>query len=467
MGNGFASLSKRWIAVWAALAIAVNGVANPALIASAWAQDQGARGGGLSVVRDSEIEGMIRILATPLWRAAGLDPAAISVTLINDRALNAFVAGGQNLFLHTGLLLRTAHPGQVLGVIAHETGHIAGGHLARLPDAYRNAFITSLIAMAIGMGAAVAGGGAGAGAAVLGGTSMGQRSLTAFTRGQESAADQAGVTLLESTQQSTRGLLEFMEILSNQEFLAVGRQDPYLRTHPLSQERVEFLRNQVALSRFSDIPSPPDQVQAHRRMKAKLYAFLEPPGNALARYPESDKSLEARYARAIAYYRVPNLAAALPLIDGLIKEYPSDPFFHELRGQMLFENQRAREAMPSYQRAVALSPGSGLLRIDLAQVMIELNDPSILKEARLHLAEAERLEPNVPRVWRLKGIVLGREDKLGEAAAALAEEALMERRLRDARDQARRALRLLPEGSIAATRAQDIEGEAMREIAKR
>lgn len=464
MGNVFASLSKRWIAVWAALAIAVNGVANPALISSAWAQGSG----GLSVVRDTEIEGMIRTLGTPLWRAAGLDPGSITVTLINDRNLNAFVAGGQNLFLHTGLLLRTAHPGQILGVIAHETGHISGGHLARLPEAYRNAFITSLIAMALGVGAAVAGGGGGAaGAAILGGGELGARNLFAFTRAQESAADQAGVTLLESTQQSSRGFLEFMEILANQEFLAVGRQDPYLRTHPMSQERVEFLRNQVSLSRFSNNPVPPELILAHRRMKAKLYGFLEPPGNTLQRYSAADQSIEARYARAIAYYRTPNLTMALPLIDGLIQEHPQDPYFHELRGQMLFENQRAREALPAYQRAVELAPNAGLLRMDLSQVMIELNDPSLLKAARLHLAEAERLEPGVPRVWRLKAIVLGREDKLGEAAAALAEEALMQRRLLDARDQARRAVRLLPAGSIAAIRAQDIEAEALREIAKR
>jgi predicted Zn-dependent protease len=464
MGKGFASLGKRWIAVWAALVIAVNGVLNPALMTSAWAQGQGR---SLAFVRDAEIEGMIRTLATPLWQAAGLDPGSVTITLVNDPRLNAFVSGGQKLFINTGLLLRTAHPGQVLGVLAHETGHISGGHLARLPEAYRNAMITSLIAMALGVGAAIAGGGGAAGAAILGGSAMGQSSFFAFTRSQESAADQAGISLLEATRQSPRGFLEFMEILANQEFLAVGRQDPYLRTHPLSQERVEFLRNQVALSRFADAPLPPDQVAAHRIMKAKLYGFLEPPGNTLARYSESDGSVEARYARAIANYRIPNLKVALPLIDGLIEEAPNNPFFHELRGQMLYENQRAAEALPSYQRAVELLPGSGLLRIDLSQVMIELNDPKNFHAARLHLAEAERLEPNVPRVWRLKGIILGRENKLGEAAAALAEEALMEGRLRDARDQARRAIRLLPADSIIATRAQDIEAEALREIAKK
>lgn len=468
MGKGFASLSKRWIAVWAALAIAVNGLATPGLAPKAWAQDQSSRGPGLSVVRDSEIETLIRSLGAPLWHAAGLDPNGVTITLVNDRNLNAFVAGGQNLFIHTGLLLRTAHPGQIIGVIAHETGHISGGHLARLPEAYRNAFITTLIAMALGAGAAVAGGGGGGiGAAILGGSAMGQRNLFAFSRAQESAADQAGITLLEQTQQSPRGFLEFMEILANQEFLAVGRQDPYLRTHPMSQERVEFLRNQVALSRFADIPPPPDMILAHRRMKAKLYGFLEPPGNTLTRYPDSDKSMEARYARAIAHYRTPNLPVALPLIDGLLKEYPQDPYFHELRGQMLFENQRALEALPSYQKAVELAPAAGLLRMDLARVMIELNDPKLLKSARLHLAEAERLEPRVPSVWRLKATVLGREDKLGEAAAALAEEALMERRLYDARDQARRAIRLLPAGSISAVRAEDIEAEAIRELAKK
>ena len=196
MGKGFASLGKRWIAVWAALVIAVTGVLNPALMASAWAQGQGR---SLAFVRDAEIEGMIRTLATPLWQAAGLDPGSVTITLVNDPRLNAFVSGGQKLFINTGLLLRTAHPGQVLGVLAHETGHISGGHLARLPEAYRNAMITSLIAMALGVGAAIAGGGGAAGAAILGGSAMGQSSFFAFTRSQDSAADQAGINLLEAT----------------------------------------------------------------------------------------------------------------------------------------------------------------------------------------------------------------------------------------------------------------------------
>jgi predicted Zn-dependent protease len=440
-----------------------------AILVTGWPQVVFAQGQPLALIRDAETEAAIRELGTPLWQAAGLDPAAIRILLVNDRGLNAFVAGGQRLFLNTGLIQRTVHPGQLQGVIAHETGHIAGGHLARIPEAMRNALITSLIAIVLTAAAGAAGGGVGGGVAAgaIGGQSMGQRSFFAFTRSQETAADQAGVTLLDQTRQSARGFMEFMEILQQQEFVAVGRQDPYMRTHPLSVERVDFLRNHVSRSPFSDVAPAPALVATHARIKAKLQGFLDHPLTTLGKYPEADQSVPARYARAIAQYKVPDLKRALPMIEALIAEFPRDPYFHELRGQMLFENQRVAEALPSYRRAVELLPTVGLLRVDLAQVLIELNDPQLLREALLHLSEAERMEPELPRVHRMRAIVLGRENRVGEAAAALAEQALLEGRLPDARDQARRAIRLLPVGSPPALRAETIEAEAVRELNRR
>jgi len=435
------------------LALLVSG--NPVPV---WAQSR-----GLALVRDAETENTIRMMAAPLFATAGLDPDAVRIVLVNDRSLNAFVAGGMNLFLHTGLLIRAEHAGQVMGVVAHETGHIAGGHLARLPEAYRNALITSLLAMVLGGAAAAA---SGQGQAVMGGmvagTAMAQREFFAFTRSQENAADQAGISYMDAIGQSSRGLLEFMEILANQEFLSAARQDPYMRTHPLTQERVMFLRNHVAQSRFSTVPVPPDYNQAFRRVRAKLMAFLDPPAQAMRRYPDSDTSIEARYARAVAAYRVPDLPRALMEIDSLIKELPKDPYFHELRGQMLFENGRSADALVSYQRAVELLPSSALLRMDLAQVQLDRDDPKLLRPALAHLNEAARIEQGVPKLWRLMAIAYGRDGQIGMAAMALAEQAALEGRRRDARDQAKRALRLLPEGSPGWMRAQDIETQIMR-----
>jgi predicted Zn-dependent protease len=422
-----------------------------------------AQGERISLIRDTEVEAIIRAYGTPLWKAAGLQPTAVRVILVRDERLNAFVAGGQNLFLNTGLLTRADSAGQVIGVIAHETGHMAGGHLARLPEAIRNAMITSLIAMALGAAAGVAsnaGGNVGLGTVGIG-ASVGQRTLFAFTRSQEQAADQAAVGYLEQLGMSARGLQSFMEVLQHKEVLSAVQQDPYLRTHPVTTERIDFLRNQVARSRYSDAPVAPELEALHRRMRAKLTAFIDPPGKTLEVYGKGD-TIEARYARAIAYYRIPDLKKALPEIDALIRDYPKDPYFHELRGQMLFENGRMTEALPSYKQAVALAPDAALIRIDLAHVQLELNDPALVSEAEHNLNTAVRTEPELPELWRRLAIAYGRGGQIGMAAMALAEQALLEGRRFDARDQARRAMRLLPTGSPGWIKAQDVETQAMR-----
>jgi predicted Zn-dependent protease len=244
----------------------------------------------ISFVRDAEVEATIREYATPLFAAAGLDPAAIRVHLVNDPSLNAFVANGLNMFINTGLLVRSDHAGQVVGVIAHETGHISGGHLARLRDGLAGATTESILAMVLGAAAAVATGRPDAGAAIImGGTHVAERGLLRYSREMERSADQAGANLLERTQQSSRGLMEFLDILADQELIAVGRQDPYVRTHPISRERVEFIRNFLTTSRYTETPIPADFAEKHRRMKAKLLGFIDP-GRALQVYKENDAS---------------------------------------------------------------------------------------------------------------------------------------------------------------------------------
>jgi len=414
-----------------------------------------------------------------------LRPQAVRIILVNDRRLNAFVAGGQNLFLNTGLIVRAENVGQLLGVVAHETGHIEGGHLAKLPGAMREAMIGSIFETVLAMGALIAAGSqrsrdsnvpnSNTGTPTTrggGGQSVAMRNLFSFTRTQETSADAAGVALLEQTRQSSRGFLEFMEILANQEYLSQERQDPYARTHPLSRERVEFLRNRVATSSFSDVPVAPEFVAAHKRMKAKLIGFLEPQATVFQRYPTTDTSLEARYARAIAYYRVPDIKQALRTIDSLLAENPKDPFFWELKGQMLFENARPLEAREPYEKAVELSRGIPILKIDLAQVLLAVADApgagaaatDAVKRAQALLMDAQRLEPESPKLWRMLAVIYGRENNLGLAALATAELALLEGRPRDARDQARRALRLIPAGAPGQLRAQDLENQALQEL---
>ncbi|TAN70518.1 MAG: M48 family peptidase [Magnetospirillum sp.] len=412
-------------------------------------------------IRDAEVENTIRTFGAPIFQAAGLDPAAIRIVLINDPTLNAFVAGGQNIFFHTGLIVRSENPGQLIGVMAHETGHIAGGHLIRNADAMSNASTEAILAMLLGAAAgAVSGRGEAAGAIMMGGQDMAMRSLLAFSRSQEQQADQMAMRFLDDTQESAKGLLEFFEILGDQEILVSARQDPYVRTHPLTRDRVAFVREHVERSRFSKQPWPPEWVEMHRRIKAKLFAFIEPPIKTMQRYKEADTSIEARYARAVALYRKPDVDGALALINGLIKDRPNDPYFWELKGQMLFENARGAEAIAPYKKAVALLPDSALLRLGLGQAEIETEDPALLSDAANNLSIAVRLEPEDRFAWQQLAIAFGRNGDEGMASYALAEHFLLAGKLSEANFHANKAEQLLGKQGAIWLRIQDIKERA-------
>ncbi|MEE8334681.1 MAG: M48 family metalloprotease [Alphaproteobacteria bacterium] len=408
-------------------------------------------------IRDAEIENIIRAYAAPLLNAANLDPDAFNTHLINSDDLNAFVARGQRLFITTGLLRRSANANQVLGVMAHEMGHIAGGHLARLHDAMSTAGKTALITQLLGVAVGALSGQPGAGVMIGGGGgAVARRSLLNFSRSQEQAADQAAVTYLDSARLSTKGILEFLTILEQQEFLQSERQDAYLRTHPLTRSRIAFVRGHVERSPYSNNRAPEKFEQLHRRMVAKLDGFLAPPGNTLAKYKADDGSVPARYARAIAYYRQAELNEALPLIASLIADEPANPYFRELRGQVLFENGRLAEAMPSYEEAIRLLPETPLLLTSLAHLQIELNRPELLPRAIDNVKRALQVDPFYPLAWRLAATAYGRRGEMGLSAWSLAEYNLLVGRERDARALAEKAARLLKRGSPSWLRAQDI-----------
>lgn len=431
----------------AVILAAVIALAAPSLAAAASA---------VSFIRDTEVESTIRGYAAPIFQAAGLDASAVRIYLVNDKQINAFVAGGQNLFLNTGFLMLSEDAGQVIGVIAHEAGHIAGGHLVRVHDALARGTAESIIAMVLGTAAMVAGAPEVGAAVMSGGQNVALRNFLQYTRTQEGAADAAAMRYLDATSQSARGLLSFFKLLSGQELLITARQDPYLRTHPLTQDRIEALSAFVARSPNSDRPVDPQLQAEHRRMLAKLHAFLDDPAAARRRYPDEDGSLEARYARAILLHREAKLNEALTEIDSLIAEYPDDPFFHELKGQILFESGRPHEALLPYQKAVDLLSDAPLLRVDLARVQIATDRRDLLDPAIGNLRAALRVEPNRPFVWRQLAIAQGRAGQEGESALALAEEAMLLDKTAEARFHAGKAVRELPAGSPGWLQAQDI-----------
>jgi len=447
---------RRSLSITLAALLVVSGLAS-----STSSQDR--RRQTLRLIRDAEIENTIRAYTAPIFTAAGLSTDAVKVYLINDNRLNAFVAGGQNVFLNTGLLIRAQHAGQVIGVVAHETGHIAGGHLVRLKQAIKEAQIKQIISFILGAGAAIASGDPRAGAATVSlGSKIAEGTFLKYTRIHERAADQFAVTAMDRAGISSRGLEEFMHVIENQELLISARQDPYVRTHPITRERIEFLRAHIARSPVSNRPLPARFTEMHQRMRAKLIGFLSPVDVVHRLYPKSNRSLEARYARVFAYHRSAETDKATALIDGLIRERPRDVYFYDAKGQIMFESGRVPEAVVAYRKAVRLGPEEPLIRVTLGQALIAVGSRRALSEALGHLRFAVRRDGNHPLAWRLLGITYGKLGRIGEASWALAEYGYLIGDRRQVWGNIGRAEKLLKRGSPAWNRVQDIKQQMAR-----
>lgn len=424
------------------------------------------------LIRDAEIEGLIREYAGPILRAAGLGSQNVKIHLVNDKSFNAFVVDGQNMFMHAGTLMISETPNQVIGVIAHETGHITGGHLARLRSQVAQMKSTALALQILGLAAMVGGGLAGvpnAGqigmGAMAGGQDAAMRSFMAYRQTEESAADQAGVQFLEATRQSGRGMLDTFDELANK-LRGIQGINPYLMSHPLPQTRIAQLRALVESSPYYDVKDPPELQYRHDLMRAKLSGFLEKPEASLNRYREED-SLAATYARAIATYRKSGVDAAMPYLNELIETQPRWPYFYELKGQFLFESGRGREAIGPLRKAVELAPHEALIQIMLSQAMLSTEDNRYLDEVIRNLRKALVQEPQSAMGYRQLAMAYGRKGELAKASGARrnflaraslasAESYFYEGRLREAKMLAKRAQDGLPGGTPQWLRAQDI-----------
>lgn len=427
------------------------------LVLSLLAAASQARAQQLNLIRDAEIETDLREYVGPILIAAGLQPDDVHLYIVNDPALNAFVAGGQNIFVTTGLLMKAADANQVIGVLAHETGHIAGGHLARSYEAMANASTASLLALVLGAAAMVMGRGSAGnlGAAVMtGGMTVSQAAYLTHSREQEASADQAALKFLDRAHISARGMYEFMNVLNMEELRLSDRQDAYARTHPLTAERVDVVREHVEHSPYSNVPIPTKFSAAQERIRAKLHGFIDPPELTLNINPADDKSLAVRYARAVAFYRQGKVDPALQTVDSLIADYPDDPYFWEFRGQVLFEYGRIAESVKAYEKAVGFFPSNALLRTSLGQAQVESGDG---KNAIINLDEAVRMEDENAVAWYLLSIAYGRGGDLGMAALAQAEQSLIVGNRPAASEYAVRAMHYLKPETPAYIRASDIK----------
>jgi predicted Zn-dependent protease len=443
-------------AVTVAAALAIAPVLTP--VAPARAQNKGP-----AILRDTETEQLLREYTRPILRAAGLEKQNIQMVILNDSTFNAFVADGRRIFVNYGAIMQSETPNQLIGVLAHETGHLAGGHLSKLREQLAQAQTQMIIAMLLGAGAMVAGAaGGGSGlanagaAAVAGPQEMIRRSLLSYQRQQEENADRAGVKFLTATGQSPKGMYETFKRFTSESLFAARGADPYLQSHPMPADRVASLEELARASPYWDKKDDPALQMRHDMMRAKISAFMERQDTVYRRYPLSNTSLPARYARAIATYLHGDLNNALTQIDGLIQAQPNNAYFYELRGQALLEGGRPNEAIAPLHKALALSNNAPLIEMLLGQALVATDNKAHTDEAIAILRAAVARESEAPLGYTQLAMAYGRKGDYAEADLASAQAAYLRGDNKTARELASRAKTRFAVGTPGWVRADDI-----------
>ena len=412
------------------------------------------------LIRDTEIERLMHSYEDPILKVAGIDPASIKMYLLDDPSINAAAtyspdpAEGTVIVVNAGTFLELSTPNQMIGVLAHETGHIAGGHLSRDRDVMSKAMIPMLIGMAVGIAAMIVGGGQ-AGMAAMGlGQQAAQSQFNQFSRAQEGTADRMGQKFLLETHQSGRGMLEVFQKFAKEE--AHYKIDPMYLDHPLSRERIDMLQQLVDGSPYKDIKDSPEAIHRFQLVQAKLAGYLDNVDTVLQRYPPSDQSEPAQYARAMAYFRKPDMAKALNEANNLVKEEPKNPYFWEVLGQIYVEMAQPMKGIGPYQRSVDLAPDAPLLRIALGAAQIATENPALTQPALANLKIALQQENNNTFGWYEAAQAYSDAGNQPMADLATAERFYSVGGWKQAMIFASRAQKGLSEGSRDWERAQDI-----------
>jgi predicted Zn-dependent protease len=419
------------------------------------------------IIRDAEIEHTLRTYASPILQSAGIPPEDVRILIVNDPTINAFVAGGLNIFINTGLILETRDAGMLVGVIAHETGHISGAHLSQLTEKSNRATLGSVISAVIGA-AAMASGAPDAGAGILlGGQNMALRNFLTDIRMNEQSADQAALTFLDENEISSSGMLAMFEELRRNDSGNRRKADPYLQTHPLTTERISVIRNHLNTSTVPKHQVPEGWNAMHARMLAKLVGFTAPKSTTFNLYPETRNDVPARYARAIAHYRASESEIAIREMRALIAQYPNDPFFYDTLGQILFESGKLDEATQAYRKASLLEPNSALILTDYGKTLIAREDPALLPQAIAVLERARDIDDSNGFTWRQLAIAYGKRGDLAASYAALAEEAALAGDQETVLQHVARAKGMVDPDSATALALSDLEREAKEQLKKK
>jgi predicted Zn-dependent protease len=443
------SPARAWLRTGIGMAAMASALVAPASAVHAQAES-------LNILRDTEIEAILHQEMDPVFSAANIDPKRVELYIVGDDTMNAETGSGYHMIVTTGLIMQTKTPSELMGVLAHETGHMAGGHVAREGEMAHSAVAPMVIGLGLGLLAALAGAPDAAAGLLYSSSYFAQLNVLAYSRVQESEADQAAITYLEKAGYSAEGLVDFFNNFRYQEVFDDEKKYPYFRDHPLTDDRIEALAVRAKAQAHYDVKDTPEAIADFEIMKAKIKAFTHRPFQTFVDFPDSDTSFPARYARAIAYYRELETDKAIKAIDALIAERPDDPYLYELKGQALMESARSEEAEAPLRHAVALKPDAPLLRLLLGQDLISEDNHAKLDDAIVNFNRSLVVEADNPIAWQYLAEAYDAKGNEGMARLAAAEQNFNLGQMRDARAFAMRAREFLKRDSPEWRRATDI-----------
>ena len=409
-----------------------------------------------NIIRDAEIENFLEEISHPIFSEANLNLNSVDIYIFNDKSINAFVACGQKIFVNTGLIQSFETPSMLRGVMAHETGHIAGGHLARSDEALERAQTPMIVGLLLGIGAAIAGDGDAAQALLLGSQQIAQGMVAKYSRSQESAADQAAIKYLEGIKKSSNGMLEVLYKFANQEALSSNRQSVRVRSHPISRDRIRSLEQKVNKSQFINERDNEKILFQYKMIQAKLDGFLNNPNDVIRKAKKDSSLIFNKYSLAVAYYRKALLKESLSALNEMINQYPNNPWFYELKGQVLYESGKIRESIIPYRKSLSISPNEPLLMVALATALNALENKNNAIEAISLLKKSLMHDQKNTQTWFQLAISHSRINDIGNAELASAERHFLTGNVKMASFHAKKSLKYNKNSSISKLRAQDI-----------
>ena len=409
-----------------------------------------------NIIRDAEIENFLEEISHPIFSEANLNLNSVDIYIFNDKSINAFVACGQKIFVNTGLIQSFETPSMLRGVMAHETGHIAGGHLARSDEALERAQTPMIVGLLLGIGAAIAGDGDAAQALLLGSQQIAQGMVAKYSRSQESAADQAAIKYLEGIKKSSNGMLEVLYKFANQEALSSNRQSIRVRSHPISRDRIRSLEQKVNKSQFINERDNEKILFQYKMIQAKLDGFLNNPNDVIRKAKKDSSLIFNKYSLAVAYYRKALLKESLSALNEMINQYPNNPWFYELKGQVLYESGKIKESIIPYRKSLSISPNEPLLMVALATALNALENKSNAIEAISLLKKSLMHDQKNTQTWFQLAISYSRINDIGNAELASAERHFLTGNVKMASFHAKKSLKYNKNSSISKLRAQDI-----------